>query len=495
MYKRILPIGENFRDSEANSVQSLAEAWIDQKRNLEETGALANFNERLIRRWSIETGIVEKLYSVDRGTTEILIANGLDAALIEHGSTDIPAVELITILNDHRDAAAYVMDYVAQHRGLTAYFIRSVHALLTRSQEFVESVDQFGRLVSTPLRKGEWKQIPNNPRRDDGTIYEYCPPELVEDEIQALISMYQALVDNAAPTVIKAAWLHHRFTQIHPFQDGNGRVARALTALVFVSDGIFPIVVDRDIRADYISALERADDEDLKPLVRMFSALEKKELEEALSLSENSITNAAAQHSGTMRHKLLEALRDKAKDKRQSISEKRRAVIQAGRSIFFESVVPTVENLASEIEAILTDELHGSNVRVEISDDAKRHFFKTQLIAVSQNEGFYSDFETIHEWVRLRLQRPGEDDTDVSEVVISLHSLGRQFTGVLVISAYFATRLLDEFNRSVTLDPKRLSDRSLTFSYREPAENIRERISEWLEDALNMALAEFQKSI
>ena len=32
---------------------------------------------------------------------------------------------------------------------------------------------------------------------------------------------------------IEATWLHHRFTQIHPFQDGNGRVARALASLVF----------------------------------------------------------------------------------------------------------------------------------------------------------------------------------------------------------------------------------------------------------------------
>jgi|GEM_PF-6737520 len=30
--------------------------------------------------------------------------------------------------------------------------------------------------------------------------------------------------------LLVAAWLHHQFVQIHPFQDGNGRVTRALVA-------------------------------------------------------------------------------------------------------------------------------------------------------------------------------------------------------------------------------------------------------------------------
>lgn len=49
---------------------------------------------------------------------------------------------------------------------------------------------------------------------------------------------------------VEAAWLHHRFTQIHPFQDGNGRIARLLASLVFIKAGWFPLVVTRDDRAN-----------------------------------------------------------------------------------------------------------------------------------------------------------------------------------------------------------------------------------------------------
>jgi Fic family protein len=493
-YDRILPLPDGFTDAEANSVEGLRDAWKEQREGLAEGGALSAFNERLVRRWSIETGIIERLYTLDRGTTELLISQGLDAALIEHGASDLPADELVTILEDHRDAAAYIMDHVTNRNGLTGHFIKSVHSLLTRNQEFVEGQDQFGKRIRVALRRGEWKVIPNNPLRATGTLHEYCPPVLVAEEIENLLRFYQEMLDRGEPSVIKAAWLHHRFTQIHPFHDGNGRTARALTAFVFVTDDGFPIVVDRDIRDQYIGALEKADDGDLRPLVRLFSLLEKKELEQALSISED-VLSKTPESNGSLREKLLAALRERARAKRLSITARRQRVISMGTKVFMEVLLPIVNNVASELGKILAEELPGSEVRVELSDETKRHFFKTQIVQIAQREGYYGDFETTHEWVRLRLQRPGESETDMNEIVISMHSLGRHFTGVLVISAYFATRFLDETGRSVTLEPHSLAERSLTFSYLEDERNIAERVREWTNSAIDLGIAELQASM
>ena len=62
--------------------------------------------------------------------------------------------------------------------------------------------------------------------------------------------------------IIKASWLHHRFTQIHPYQDGNGRVARALTTLTLLQSNLLPLVIDRGLRVEYIRALEVVDAND-----------------------------------------------------------------------------------------------------------------------------------------------------------------------------------------------------------------------------------------
>jgi Fic family protein len=56
-----------------------------------------------------------------------------------------------------------------------------------------------------------------------------------------------------------AAFLHHGFVQIHPFIDGNGRVARLLTNLYLIAQGYPPIVLKFRDRGEYYRYLKAAD--------------------------------------------------------------------------------------------------------------------------------------------------------------------------------------------------------------------------------------------
>src|ERR1700675_4837639 len=85
-----------------------------------------------------------------------------------------------------------------------------------------------------------------------------------------LVAMHSKHDARGVPVEVEAAWLHHRFAQIHPFADGNGRVARAITSLVFIKAGWFPLIVKRDDWNRYIDALEAADAGDLRYLVALF---------------------------------------------------------------------------------------------------------------------------------------------------------------------------------------------------------------------------------
>ena len=105
-----------------------------------------------------------------------------------------------------------------------------------------EAITPTGNRIQVRLLKGEYKNQPNNPKRADGTVHEYCPYELTGDEMQNLVRLYREAEGKFDPVVL-AVWLHHRFTQIHPFQDGNGRVARALASLVFLKAQLFPLVI------------------------------------------------------------------------------------------------------------------------------------------------------------------------------------------------------------------------------------------------------------
>lgn len=164
-----------------------------------------------------------------------------------------------------------VTEYVRDRRPLTTSFVKELHALITRTQHFYDATDALGRSIRTELEHGKYKALPNNVRLGDGSLYVFAPPEQVNGEIERLIDWYHGM-DHVHP-VVSASWLHHRFVQIHPFQDGNGRVARALTLFATEKNEFPPIVVDRDDRDFYLEALDQADHGDLTPLGGLFAKL------------------------------------------------------------------------------------------------------------------------------------------------------------------------------------------------------------------------------
>ena len=279
----ITPLSDEDRKINLIEIDSLASAWRAVEKDLKEANpeGLRKFNERLIRSWSIETGIIERIYDLDQSTTETLIEHGFNADLIDRRSTNLEPEQLVTILNNHHAAAELVMNGVARQRGLTKGFIFEFHAMLTRHQETVEAVDQFGNRMRVPLIRGKFKELPNNPTRPDGMVHEYCPPVHVDSEMENLLRLSAEYEDKEHPLIL-AAWLHHRFTQIHPFQDGNGRVARCLVNLTLLRGLLLPIVIPREERAMYIQALERADKGNLKEFI-FFLALREKAASEYVS--------------------------------------------------------------------------------------------------------------------------------------------------------------------------------------------------------------------
>ena len=239
----------------ASEIPGIKAVWDDQRARLRGTSQLSDFTQKLSREWAIETGIIENLYQLERGVTQTLIERGFQAELIGHGDTNKPREYVIQLLRDQQDALEGVFDFVASRRSLSASYIKELHAALLRSQTHTEGVDALGRHIEVPLVRGDWKTQPNSPTRE-GVTFGYCPPEHVASEIDRLIKLHLEHEKAGVTPEVEAAWLHHRFSQIHPFQDGNGRVARALASLVLVRGGLFPLVVTRDDKTAYLDALK-----------------------------------------------------------------------------------------------------------------------------------------------------------------------------------------------------------------------------------------------
>lgn len=80
------------------------------------------------------------------------------------------------------------------------------------------------------------KQIVVGSRNENNKlIIKHNPPYHTKRQIErALLELIDWLQNSKELPVLKAGLIHHQFVYIHPFEDGNGRVCRLLTALIFL---------------------------------------------------------------------------------------------------------------------------------------------------------------------------------------------------------------------------------------------------------------------
>lgn len=486
-WKRIKPIQKKDRDNTSKSMKSIYETWRLSKARMKERSAsgLEEFNRKLVRRLSIESGIIERLYDLDRGTTEALVEHGFREDLISRSSTDIEPSRLVDILKDQEAAITLVLDCIAGNRDLSKGLMHELQSILTNHQHFTEGVDQFGNKTRIKLEKGKFKEFPNNPRREDGKIHQYCPPIHVESEIDSLISYYNEYSSNTDDAVLLAAWLHHRFTQIHPYQDGNGRTVRALTTLVLLKNDLLPIVIDRDHRNEYITALEYADNEDLSKLVSLFERLERNAITQALSID----ADAALAHHKSITSSVLESLAGKFNRRKldqqaelrvvNSLAINLRSIIESRNNSMFEALVETLNTLG--------DVVHFSTLGGPDQENA--HWYKHDVIKTAQENKSFVNFSEDHYFVKNTVKVENERLV----FVVSLHHIGRELSGMMEATAFARIESYNE-SESQDLSSKEFFICSLEpfiFTNRTDSESIKETFEAWLDHSTAIAFKEF----
>ena len=482
-WKPIEDLHEHWADMASSELQSLASIWIEQSSRLSSSETLKLFNEKLRRQWAIETGIIENLYSIDRGTTRLLIEQGVEASLIPHGATDKPADLVVSIVKDQEEALEGLFDFVTGTRELSTSYIKELHQVFTRHQDRIRAMDTLGKMTHVTLIRGDWKKLPSNPTRPDGDLHEYCPPEQVSSEMDRLIAMHKRhSMDRVSPE-IEAAWVHHRFTQIHPFQDGNGRIARALASLVFIKTQWFPLVIDRDTRGEYIAALEDADLGNLQILINVFVRIQKKAFIKALSISEDVLkhTNTIAQ--------VIDSAKDRLKARVEQRTVERQRVFDLSHTL--ENIAwERFHNVANTLEKELKSISNKYFVIVDRSDIGNDYWFKIQIVEIAKTFEYYADTRTYRSWVRFKIKEERQ-----TEIVLSFHALGVEFLGIMAVSAFLIYRDMNE-NHELTVDgPYPVCKEIFQFSYNEDKRSLSSRFEKWLQDMIIFGLDEWRRQL
>jgi hypothetical protein len=324
------------------------------------------------------------------------------------------------------DSLGLVLDFVRQQRNLTPSFIKELHQAITRTQDTYIVTDSLGRVVETRLPKGEWKTQPNHVLRRDNTLLEYAPPEQVASEVDRLVGLWNDTNERAVHPIVKAAWLHHRFVQIHPFADGNGRVARALTLLVVEKYRYAPLVVDRWHRDAYLKAVDSANAGDLTELVQLFVKLEGSALTSELERPPEPERGGAIEVAHTLAAQLVEARRRRETELLKQLEARSVAVGGRLRNWFGKR--------RDDLDAVFRD--RGLTDVVILSDtemppSSKTYWFRWQINDSAHTAGHYADFRVFTGWSSLRIRL----DKWLLRFVASLHGAGRE-PGVMAVTTF-----------------------------------------------------------
>lgn len=187
------------------------------------------------------------------GQTEILLLFGKVV-----GEAEAKDVEEMTASN----VGLKMMREEAQMKDipLSQNFIRTLHKTLLREDYTVYRNLPGGQITSYVIHAGQYKTRSNSVITRYGDRFEYASSEETPTLMADLVDWYNKAEQSGKLSPVElAAMFHYRYIRIHPFEDGNGRIARMMVNYILARHGYPMIVVRSRKKGEYLEALHNTD--------------------------------------------------------------------------------------------------------------------------------------------------------------------------------------------------------------------------------------------
>ena len=226
-----------------------------------------NIEDRVLQKlrldWNYNSNAIEG-NTFTFGETTALIMEGITAK-------GKPLKDALDI-KGHNEAIDFMLDMIYDERTLNEADIRSLHKLVL-GDNFKKSAKTLdGKPTTKLIKSGQYKTEPNHVETSTGEIHYYATPEDTPVKMQELISWYNKVEElKGFNPLVLAAIFHHKFVEIHPFDDGNGRMTRILTNFILMKYGYPVSVIKQENKNEYYSALSQADNGEIIPIIEFIS--------------------------------------------------------------------------------------------------------------------------------------------------------------------------------------------------------------------------------
>ena len=195
-------------------------------------------------------------------------SNHLEGNTLTYGQTKLLLLFGDTIGNasmqDYEEMKAHNVGFqqmkieaLDKNRPLSESFIRELNRIILVRDYYKTSHDGSYRYK---IHVGTYKTRPNSVITPIGEIFDYASPEETPSMMADLVRWYNDEERKGKLSVTElAALFHYRYIRIHPFEDGNGRIARLIMNYIFYRHGYPMIVVRTEDRKNYLKALQQSD--------------------------------------------------------------------------------------------------------------------------------------------------------------------------------------------------------------------------------------------
>ena len=163
-------------------------------------------------------------------------------------------------MSGHNEAIKTIEEVVRQERPLTENFIRELHEIILKEPYKVDAITPDGNPTKKTIKIGQYKSTPNHVKTVTGEIFYFATPEETPAKMHDLLVWSSENLNNEEiHPVLFATEFHYRFIRIHPFDDGNGRIARLLMNFLLMQKGYPPAIIKTEDKVNYFNALQQAD--------------------------------------------------------------------------------------------------------------------------------------------------------------------------------------------------------------------------------------------
>ena len=225
-----------------------------------DSDTLGRIEQRFRIDWNYHSNNIEG-NSYDYGETKAFLLHGITAG----GKPLRDSLEI----RGHNEAILGLEELIQSETPLTEHTIREIHKKILGGEAYPIAAETSEKKSTRKMVvPGRYKQEPNHVRTATGETFYFTEPVAVPAEMRELVEWYrEEEAKKELHPVVLASLLHYRFVRIHPFDDGNRRIARILMNLVLMKHS-YPVAILRtEDKKNYYWALQQADGGDLDAFV------------------------------------------------------------------------------------------------------------------------------------------------------------------------------------------------------------------------------------